>query len=548
MIVRVCAAIVACVWAAAFLPAQAETLPWHITKTEWSVADEKGFGDFVRKIAESGCTTSVACMRGAGNPYRNSDPISLAFHADCAKWVYMLRGYYAWKNGLPFSYVDQIAGEGADIRFSPTSNRALSRHDLVDNGAGIPAEATLYKIHNQVWSATYRMNPDADGPVIQDFYSPKIKAGAIRAGTAIYDINGHVGIVYDVTEDGRILYMDAHPDESVSRSSYGPQFGQSMARLGGGFKNFRPLNLVGAVRQANGTYWGGHMVLARNQDIPDFSMEQYRGNAATANGDGPDARFEYNNASLGLFEFARASMSGGNFAFNPGYELQVTMQSLCHEINERALHVNSAQAMGIVDKAQPSLILGAGAENDNAEWAAYSTLPADARMRNSFQQFHRGLSKMLKASQEHDARMVQDRGSVREHLQEIYTTASRGCTVTYVNSNNKPVTLTLNDIGQRLFTLDFDPYHCIERRWGATAGAELASCKDNENKTRWNKAEQALRNQVDAGFVQRQAVALRDIEGTAQRPVESVNVMDLMRTANDKTDVPGGSGQLRTVF
>jgi len=29
--------------------------------------------------------------------------------------------------------------------------------------------------------------------------------------------NGHVGIVYDIEADGRIDYMDAHPDFSVTR-------------------------------------------------------------------------------------------------------------------------------------------------------------------------------------------------------------------------------------------------------------------------------------------------------------------------------------------
>ncbi len=207
-------------------------------------------------------------------------------------------------------------------------------------------------------------------------------------GTAIYDINGHVGIVYDVTPDGRILYMDAHPDETVSRSSYGPQFGQSVARLGGGFKNFRPLKLVGA-RLKNGAYVGGHMVLARNKDIADFSMEQYRGTGPGAKGDGPDARFAYNNAALGLFEYARASMSAGNFAFNPAYELQVSMQALCHEVRERAIHVNDAKANGIPDRPQIARIPGTAAQNDNAEWASYATLPADARLK---EQFHAVLS------------------------------------------------------------------------------------------------------------------------------------------------------------
>src|SRR5436305_139937 len=107
------------------LPAGAQPLAWRITKTEWSAADEKGFGDFVRAIAESGCTTTVECMRGPGNPYRVGDRATLEFHADCAKWVYMLRAYYASKHGLPFSYVDKISGEGGDIRFSPSSNLAL---------------------------------------------------------------------------------------------------------------------------------------------------------------------------------------------------------------------------------------------------------------------------------------------------------------------------------------------------------------------------------------------------------------------------------------
>ncbi len=533
---RFSAAIMLCAWAAMFAPAHAQPLAWHITKTEWSAADEKGFGDFVRKIAESGCTTSVECMRGAGNPYRSTDSATLTFHADCAKWVYMLRAYYAWKTGLPFSYVDKIEGDGSDIRFSQTSNRALSRHDLVDTGAGIPTDPTLYTIHNKVWSATYRMNPEADGPVIQDFYSPKIQPGSIHAGTAIYDINGHVGIVYDVTADGRILYMDAHPDETVSRSSYGPQFGQSVARLGGGFKNFRPLKLVGATLKS-GAYVGGHMVLARNKEIADFSMEQYRGTGPGAKGDGPDARFAYNNAALGLFEYARASMSAGNFAFNPAYELQVSMQALCHEVKERAIHVNDAKANGIPDRPQIARIPGTAAQNDNAEWAAYATLPADARLRNSFMQFYLGVARMIRQSQQRDTRMVQDKGSLKDHLQEVYAAGSRDCAITYINSASKPVTLDLNQIAGRLFALDFDPYHCIERRWGASSPEELASCKDADIKTRWYKAEQVLRNQVDAGYVMRQAVSLPEIEKLALTAPTGLDVNALIQNADEKTDI-----------
>ena len=287
-------------------------------------------------------------MQSAANFYHDSDPPSFLFHADCAKWAYMLRAYYASKNGLPFSYVDRIAGAGGDLRFSDNSNVALERRDIIDTGSGIDAVAVLRALHDQVWTATYRMDAAVQAPALQDFYSPKIQPGSIRAGTAIYDINGHVMIVYDIAPDGSILYMDAHPGEAVTRGAYGPQVPQSSMGLGGGFKNFRPLKLVGAERRPDGSYVGGHVVLAANDEIADFSLEQYRGNSPSANSNDRAAQFRYNNAPLDLYEYARASMSNGGFAFNPVYELEVTMGSLCRDAKagtpESAARVKSGLA------------------------------------------------------------------------------------------------------------------------------------------------------------------------------------------------------------
>ncbi|MES2472318.1 MAG: hypothetical protein V4601_05705 [Pseudomonadota bacterium] len=308
------------------LAAKAQTPSWRITKTEWSAADEKGFGIFLKAIAESDCKTSVECLKGPWNPYRATDPASFEFHADCAKWVYMLRAYYASKHGLPFSYVSKISGEGEDIRFSKTSNQALSRRDLVDTGKGIAAHAELKNIRVQVWSATYRMDPAAESPVLQDFYSPKLQPGSIRPGTAIYDINGHVVIVYEVTQDGRVLYVDAHPDESVTRGAFGPQIPASAAKLGGGFKNFRPLKLVGAVRQADGTLVGGRVVLARNDEIADYSLEQYRGTAGS--GDGFNARFDHENSSLDIFGYVRATMTAPKPKGSPAATIQTVAETI----------------------------------------------------------------------------------------------------------------------------------------------------------------------------------------------------------------------------
>lgn len=324
--------------------------PWRITRLEWTKADEDGFGEFVRRIAESGCTTTMSCMQSAANFYHDSDPPSLVFHADCAKWAYMLRAYYASKNGLPFSYVDHIAGEGdrGDLRYGETPNRTLTRHDIVDNGYGIDTAQELHKLHDSVWTATYRMDPTIETPVSQDFYSPKIEPGSIHAGTTIYDTTGHVMIVYDITSDGSVLYLDAHPDESVSRGAYGPHVPQSPASLGGGFKNFRPVTLVDAQRLPDGSYVGGHMVLTANEAIADFSLEQYRGNAPDAKDGDRSAEFRYNGAPLDLYEYVRASMSKGGFALNPVYELEVTMSSLCHDAKEGSPEAEARVRAGFI--------------------------------------------------------------------------------------------------------------------------------------------------------------------------------------------------------
>jgi hypothetical protein len=247
-------------------------------------------------------------------------------------------------------------------------------------------------LHDKVWTATYRMDPAAQIPVLQDFYSPKIQPGSIHAGTAIYDINGHVMIVYDVTSDGSILYMDAHPGEFVTRGVYGPQVPQSAIGLGGGFKNFRPLKLVGAALRPDGSYVGGQVVLATNDAIADFSLEQYRGNAPDAQAGNSNTQFRYNNVPLDLYEYARASMSNGGFAFNPVYELEFTMGSLCRDAKE-------------------------------------GTKEADARVKSGFANLYTDLSKISALWEQHDLRVVYHGSSLKQTLADIYAAEEHACVI-----------------------------------------------------------------------------------------------------------------------
>lgn len=484
----------------AFAASSAEAAPWRITKDHWSEADEQGFSDFVQAIGETNCSSSQSCLRNAANPYRKTDQNFVDVDVDCAKLPYLLRGYYAWKNGLPFGYVDGVSGEGGDLRYTKTANRAVSRYDIVDRGSGINAPRAIIQAVETVFSGTYRTDAAEKKGVLSDFYSPALAPGSIRPGTIVYDVNGHVGIVYKVDKDGRVYYMDAHPDYTITRSVYGAQFGQSPSRLGGGFKNWRPMRLVGAHKDGKGYYLGGRIAMAENNQIPDYSLVQYSGTGANPKMDVKKATFSYNGIELGFYEYVRVAISGGRMSFNPVYELKATMQTLCNDLNDRAQYVDLAIKDRIANKAHPGRLPDNIYGSENQEWEEYSTPSRDARIKTAFAAFYKDIADMLDMWINRDPRIVYDGTNMKSDLLAAYDKASNNCTITYLSSGKRPIPMTFDDMAKRLFKMSFDPYHCIELRWGASSDDELASCGDGKDKRRWYDAEQRLRNQPDRTY------------------------------------------------
>jgi hypothetical protein len=461
--------------------ASAQAAPWRITKDHWDAADEAGYGAFITALGDSGCSSSQSCLRDPANPYRGSDGRFLDIDVDCAKLPYLLRAYYAWKNGLPFSYVDGVAGS----RFGHSPNRIVSRAGMIDHGGGIDGAAAIRTLLDNVYSGTFRTDAAGDSGIPADFYSPALQPGSIRPGTVIYDTNAHVGIVYRVDGPGRISYMDAHPDFTISRSVYGPQFGQSPASLGGGLKNWRPLQLQGAHWQ-DGALVGGHYVLARNSQIADFSLVQYFGTER-------DGSWRYNGARLAYYEYARVAVSGGKTDFNPVYELQATMGTLCNDLNDRAQAVNQAVANGIAAKLHPSAIPANIYSSDDGEWEAYATPARDARLRAAFVAFRQELGKMIGQWLNRDSRVVYDGLDLKRDLLATYDRQSAACTITILSSDKHPVPLSFDDISHRLFDMSFDPYNCVELRWGGDG----AGCPDQTGKRRYYAMEAQARRVID---------------------------------------------------
>ena len=458
---------------------------WRITKDHWDASDEAGYGAFITALGDSGCSSSQSCLRDPANPYRGSDGRFLDIDVDCAKLPYLLRAYYAWKNGLPFSYVDAVSGS----RFGHSSNRIVSRAGIIDQGGGIDGASAIRTLLGNVYSGTFRTDATQDSAIPADFYSPALQPGSIRPGTMIYDTNAHIGVVYRVDAAGRIYYMDAHPDFTITRSVYGPQFGQSPAALGGGLKNWRPLQLQGARRQ-DGALVGGRYSFARNSQIADFSLVQYFGTER-------DGSWRYNGARLGYYEYVRVAVSGGKTDFNPVYELQATMGTLCNDLNDRAQAVSQAVANGISAKLHPSAIPPNIYNSDDTEWESYATPARDARLKAGFVAFRQELARMIGLWLNRDPRIAYDGLDLKRDLLAAYDRQSAACTITYLSSDKRPVPLSFDDMARRLFAMSFDPYHCVELRWGDDGPDQLGACPDQAGKRRWYALEEPARHEVD---------------------------------------------------
>ncbi len=425
----------------------------------------------------------------------------------------MLRAYFAWKRGLPFSYESGVAplGGASDDRYSPNGNRVTARTDVLSGSTS--GYALLNKLLGATSSASYRIGPDIDGPLPPDFYPAAIDAAAIHPGTVIYDPNGHLALVFHVESDGRIQYIDAHPDNTLTRGYFDLRFVRANPGVGAGFKNWRPIRLVDYRRGEDGALLGGHDELARNAEIPTFSDEQYYGNGARpADQDWANSTFALNGETLDYYDYVRAKVAGGKLQFDPVKEIGEMVDSNCADLHYRAQAVDIALAAGIQNRPEPDR-LPRNIYGTSGDWETYSTPSRDARLKTAFNELRTNAQRFVEMYQKGDRRHLLYGGNdLVEDMIAAYDREAGKCSLSYTRSNGAAVTLSYEDARRRLFLISFDPYQCVERRWGASDADELSSCRDGEVKRAWYAAEQNLRNQIDRTYDARMDFTLADLQ------------------------------------
>jgi len=483
---------------------------WKVYKERWAASDEAGYASFVQGIGRSNCSSLETCLKSDANPYRSaSDP---DLRGDCADMAYILRAYYAWKNGLPFSFQNAMRTADRsrdDLRYSKAGNIVASRRAIRNSVRD--AHAFLKSIGGEVSTAMFRTHPETGGGRSHDdFYPVEISRDAVKPGVIAYDIYGHVGIVYEVLEDGRVLVIASHPDESVTRSAYGPNFMRSRPALGAGLKAWRPISVEGATINRDGSLRGGELRAASNEELTAYSLEQHIGNVPHPSGVWHYGEFRHQDRSYRYYDYVRRKLAAPGFSYDPVDELRFGLQTICGAVKARKVAVDNAVMSRVYLKRHPAR-LPRNIYGTYGEWEEYSTPSRDARLKVSFIELRRDIQQLVDDVEKSAVGVHYDGDDLAGDLAGAFEEEKAACTVTYWRSDKTRVRLNLAHVMERLFDLSFDPYHCPERRWGAR-GAELESCTDDATKTQWYIALRFLRYQAERTYDVRMDFTLNELK------------------------------------
>jgi hypothetical protein len=520
--------ILASLFLVSFAQAQNQVLDtsWKIKKTSWSDVDERAYSEFVaiigRAVEKRECKSFKECIQHPTNPYKGSDAAQLDIHVDCARLSYAFRAYFAWKNGLPFSHVSLVvpraeADKADNLRYTKNGNIVSARSNMLAQKNKLLDGPTYItgKLMKSVYTAVLRLEDETENRVgfESDYYPADISREAIRPGTTIYDPAGHAAIVYKITDDGKIYFIDAHPDNSLTYGMYGTKFVRSRPTQGAGFKNYRKQELVGATfNAALGSYVGGKIVVSLPTAHKDFSLVQKYGTDNKPIPKWQNGAFIFAGVKMDYYDYLRSKMSKGNLKIKPREEVIAITNDLCSTAEDRVDAVQSAITANIHLKTHPER-LPVNIYGTSGEWEEYSTPSRDARFKTSFKELRDKVEKIFIAYQKGDPQIDYSGANIKADMLAAYNQVSQACKINYKKSNGALVTLNLENIRQRLFALSFDPYHCPELRWGASSEQELQSCKDDATKREWFKREVWLRNQIDRVYDVRMDYTLAELTG-----------------------------------
>jgi hypothetical protein len=364
---------------------------------------------------------------------------------DCADFPYFLRNYFAWKNGLPFSY--RFCNRGSATQ-PPTCGPAVIRTEFVQKTAPLSTfKASSRSLMDAVQSGNGRT---ALANQETDFYPVSLRREVLWPGTIFADPYGHVLIlakwVGQTAESPGVLFaVDAQPDNSIARKRFweGTFLFANIASAGPGFKSFRPI---------------ANKRLLKNEELPNYSLEQ---------------------ADLSPEEFyAQLYTLINPEGLNAKQAYEATLTALIEQLETRVKSVENGEAYFQKGGAVIAMPNGAAIFETVGPWEDFATPSRDMRLiiaMNVLLNF----PEKIQSYPELFNLTAQSARQVKAEIEQLHDKLTAAKEIQYNRSNGEPWRLSVADVLARksAFEMGYNPNDCVEVRWGAEVGTEeYANC------------------------------------------------------------------------
>jgi hypothetical protein len=502
-------------------PGMAPGSVWPV-RGAWNRTTENLFSAWIEKLFDDPVEAAPswpALHEVLRDPSRNvlfnhlglgEDTMKMVLRPDCADLPYFLRGYFAFKLGLPFGYSKCTRGGGGrpprcpewwniqneepaalppdhvagPQRIAPPEQASASRglFGLFRQPAAPPAApepiaplgapskprslaasfgAYMHTVAGGVHSGSGRTALNDNNT---DYYPVTLNAETLRPGAVYADPYGHILMIVrrlPQSDDaaGLIFAVDGQPDGTVARKRFWRGnflFAQDPALGGPGFKRFRPV-----VRDRNGGLRRlTNDEIAKHPHYADFSLDQSR---------------------LGTEDFYdRMDDVMSPSPLDPLRAMKEAITSLEEQVKTRVTSVENGRKWQNNGRGEASMPDGPAIFETTGPWEDFSTPSRDLRLLIAIDVV-RGFPDRVARRPERYA-MPKDRSvaEVKAELQNVLASELAARTFSYPRSDGSSWTLALKDVMERAVDLEmaYNPNDCVELRWGAPANSDEAStCK-----------------------------------------------------------------------
>lgn len=438
-------------------------------KGEWDLATQALYAAWVEHLFDAPAEVSLSfpslepILR---DPNRNflydflhkGEDTQFPARPDCADLSYFLRGYFAWKLGLPISY-------RACDRGSATSAPRCGSAEISRSFVGtIATPATFRQVSRRFMDRVSSGNGrTALGDEASDFYPVALDRASLWPGTVFADPYGHILVIVKwVAQTGQhsglLLAVDAQPDNSVGRKRFweGNFLFAQTPSAGPGFKAYRVPVAESARR---GWRPAANSGLAGGSGLPPYTTEQA-------------------NLTAEAF-YIRMERLINPRGLDPEAAYTASLEALMEQLETRVRSVDNGEAyMRIHPGTVAPMPRGPAIFETTGLWEDYATPSRDMRILIAL----KVLADMPKRIR-HNPELYLLRGESPEaaatRIEHLHRERLKERFITYTRSDGSPWRLSLGEIYGRRSGLEiaYNPNDCVERRWAAFPGTpEFATC------------------------------------------------------------------------